>query len=177
MTSTNSYIPADLETTDMEDIRRALLAGGYTNPLVIRIDYDTETPPVITNLDVRVDEDSITSTTMKNAINDNNPTPSLSTSSSSITCVGDGTATTTVTISDSRGASASGKTCKIKLLTGSGLVKLTPSVNFDGSGDAVFTLGATPAADMCSMPFNVEFYVDTEPEVKPIEVTCQFTIA
>jgi hypothetical protein len=172
MVSLNNYIPADLDTTNADEIMRALLAAGYTNPLVPQINYSV--PGTISDIDVQVDENSVGSTTMKDAINNNHPTPTLSASASSVSCAGDGVATNTVTISDSRGASASGKTCKLRLLT-PGLVVLTASATFDGSGDAVFTLGPTPASGMCCAEFDAEFYVDTEDWVAPVKVTFQFT--
>lgn len=175
MSSINVYNGLELSTYDLRDLEMALSATGYTQ-ITIKVHPEKIGAGNNVAAEFEIQESNITSETLKSAIEAQLPIPSLAADTATLSCVGDGTATATVTVTDSRGASASGKTCKARILSqGVGLVSLTGSQTLDGAGQAVFTLGPTPQANMCCSLFTIELYIDGEPNVRPARVDCQFT--
>lgn len=174
MSSSLTYSGTELSSYNLPELTAACVKSAYT-PMSVSVDQ-AKVGTSDAAVGIVIAEDSIDASTLKAAIEAEMPLPTLSPSATLVQCVGDGVATANVTISDSRGAGASGKTCKMRFVTHmTGLVAMSASAVFDGAGDAVFTLGPTPAAGMCCSEFLVEFYVDGEAWVLPTHVHFGFT--
>ena len=146
--SVNSYLIDVLPSNDPAVIKKCLIAEPYTG-IYMGQDLDGTIHCTVA--------ETVTYADMKTAIEANHPPPGTLSHDAAdpLVIVGDGVATSVVTLSDPRGASASGKTVKLRIPAGA-LIKVdADSFVLDASGDVLVTFGPCTG---CLGDVKLEFY-------------------
>lgn len=153
-----------------EDLQRLCELHGYTNVTVAWVAPFDENPHTY---DITLDEADSKATIITNM--EAATVPTLSVNTAALQVAGDNVATGSITVSDSRGASASGKTVVLTVVTHGGMVLGSgTSQVLDGSGDASFSFGPSPSTNWHCCPMIVQFsYANNE--APAVTATVEFT--
>ena len=169
--STHYFSESEIQL-DGHEIRRRLLAAGYTNP-VTALDRTT-TPLPAEPLSITVDQ-TVSKSSLKSDLTTTDD-PSLSVSPTSVEILADGAAQATITVQDSRGAAASGKKVLLTVISQGAVVPVDADMkSLDGSGQADFIFGPI-AAGCCSSPFSLRFVL-VDQSSKAVTAAVQFVMS